>query len=74
MLVKFEIYSDGKFWCARGIGVDIFTQGKTLDELMTNLHEAVELHFDEEIQKGESIRILSISETEVGTVARASGC
>jgi hypothetical protein len=30
MLVKFECYSDGKFWCARGIGVDIFTQGKTL--------------------------------------------
>lgn len=74
MLVKFEIYSDGKFWCARGIGVDIFTQGKTLDELMANLHEAVEVHFDKEIRKGENIRILSISETEVGSVARASGC
>ena len=74
MLVKFEIYSDGKFWCARGIGLDIFTQGKTLDELMANLHEAVEVHFDEEIQKGENIRILSISETEVGSVARTCGC
>jgi len=74
MLVKFEIYSDGKFWCARGIGVDLFTQGKTLDELMANLHEAVEVHFDAEIRKGENIRILSISETEVGSVARASGC
>ncbi len=74
MLVKFEIYSDGKYWCGRGIGVDIFTQGKTLDELMVNIREAVELHFEEELGKGESIRILSISETEVGTVARASGC
>ncbi|MFA4877011.1 MAG: type II toxin-antitoxin system HicB family antitoxin [Methanoregula sp.] len=74
MLVKFEIYSDGKFWCGRGIGVDIFTQGKSLDELMANIHEAVELHFDEELAKGENIRILSISETEVGTIARASGC
>jgi hypothetical protein len=45
MLVKFEIYSDGKYWCGRGIGFDIFTQGKTLDELMTNIREAVELHF-----------------------------
>ncbi|MGD0080175.1 MAG: hypothetical protein ABSB80_05955 [Methanoregula sp.] len=45
MLVKFEIYSDDKFWCGRGIGVDIFTQGKTLDELAANIREAVELHF-----------------------------
>lgn len=74
MLVKFEIYSDGKYWCGRGIGVDIFTQGKTLDKLMANIREAVELHFEEELGKGESIRILTISETEVGTVARAAGC
>jgi hypothetical protein len=73
MLVKFETYSDGKNWCGRGIGVDIFTQGKTLDELMANIREAVELHFEEELGKGESIRILTISETEVGTVARAAG-
>jgi len=46
MLIKFEIYNDGKYWCARGIGVDIFTQGKTLDELMDNIKEAVEVHFD----------------------------
>ena len=74
MLVKFECYSDGKYWCGRGIGVDIFTQGKSLDDLMANIREAVELHFEEELTKGESIRILSISETEVGSVARASGC
>jgi hypothetical protein len=74
MLVKFEICSDGKYWCGRGIGVDIFTQGKTLDELMANIREAVELHFIEELDKGESIRIVSIYETVVGTVARASGC
>ena len=74
MLVTFEIYSDGNSWCGRGIGVDIFTQGKTLDELMANIREAVGLHFEEELDKGESIRILTISETGAGTVARASGC
>jgi len=74
VLVKFECYSDGKHWCGRGIGVDIFTQGKSLDELMANIREAVELHFEEELTQGECIRILSISETEVGTIARASGC
>ena len=74
MLVKSEIYSDCKYWCSRGIGVDIFTQGKTLDELMANIREAVGLHFEEEPGKRESIRIITISETGVDTVARASGC
>ena len=69
MLVKFEIYNDGKYWCARGIGVDIFTQGKTLDELMENIKEAVEVHFEELLKKGEEVKILSISETEVHSVA-----
>ena len=69
MLVKFELYNDGDYWCARGIGVDIFTQGKTLDELMKNIKEAVEVHFDEVLERGETIRILSISEIEVHSIA-----
>ena len=44
LLTKFEVYNDGEYWCARGIGEDIFTQGKTLDELMNNLKEAIELN------------------------------
>ena len=72
MLVKFEIYNDGEYWCARGIGVDIFTQGKTLDELMENIKEAVEAHYGELLEKGEDIRILSISEIEVHSTARVA--
>jgi predicted RNase H-like HicB family nuclease len=60
---------------AVGASVSIFLQeGKSLDDLMANIREAVEIHFKEELIKGECIRILSLSETEVGTVARASGC
>ncbi len=73
MLVKLEIYRDGKYWCARGIGEDIFTQGKTLDELMDNIREAVELHFEDVLESGEDIRILSISEIEVRSVVKATG-
>lgn len=74
MLAKFEIYKEGKHWCARGIGEDIFTQGKTLDELMVNMREAVELHFEEALAKGEEIRVLSFSEFEVDNLAKtASG-
>ncbi len=46
MLIRFDVYYDGKFWCARGIDADIFTQGSTLDELYRNIREAVSLHFE----------------------------
>jgi predicted RNase H-like HicB family nuclease len=46
MLIKIETYHDGEFWCARSIGEDIFTQGKTFDELIENVKEAVALHFE----------------------------
>ena len=74
MLVKFEVYFDGVFWCARGIGVSIFTQGKTLDELTDNIKEASSLHFEDILEAGEELKILSISEFEVHPVAKASGC
>ena len=74
MLVKFEIHHDGEFWCARGIGVDIFTQGKTLDELTVNIQDAVRLHFEVCIDAGEPITIVSLTEFQVGSVARISGC
>ena len=45
MLVKMETYFDGEFWCARGIGEDIFTQANTLDELYQNIKEAVTVHY-----------------------------
>lgn len=48
MLVKVEAYHDGQFWCARGIGEDVFTQGETFDVLLDNLKEALELHFEDQ--------------------------
>jgi hypothetical protein len=65
MLVKVEAYHDGKFWCGRGIGADFFTQGKTLDELMKNVTEAASLHFEEALQRGETLDVLVMSHTEV---------
>ena len=67
--VKFRVYYDGEYWIAEGVDVSIFTQGKTLDELMKNLKEAVELHFEDELREGEVIKILSVSEMEVSSVA-----
>lgn len=64
MLVKIELYHDGEFWCARGIGEDIFTQGATLDEAVENIKEAVAVHYDEAEQP---TSILILSEIELGS-------
>ncbi len=73
MLVKVEAYHDGKFWCGRGIGADFFTQGKTLDELLTNLKEAASVHFEEVLKRGEPLNLLLISEAEVKGGKAAAG-
>ena len=70
MLVKIETYFDGKFWCARGIGEDIFTQGKTLDELYENIKEAVSVHFGE---TGEPLTILTLSEVKLADAKASAG-
>ena len=74
LLVKFEVYFDGENWCARGISAGIFTQGKTLDELTENIKEATSLHFEDILESGEELKILSISEFEEQPFAKATGC
>jgi len=64
VLVKIETYFDGEFWCARGIGEDIFTQGNTLDELYQNIKEAVSVHYGE---TDEPITILTLSEVKLAS-------
>lgn len=69
MLVKIETYFDGEFWCARGIGDDIFTQGKSLDELFENIKQAVAVHFGETT---EPITILTLSEVKLADAKASS--
>jgi len=69
MLVKIEVYFDGEYWCARAFEHDIFTQGKTLDELIANIKEAIELHFHD---SREPVEALIISEFKVMEPAKAT--
>lgn len=46
-IIKAEIYFDGEYYCARTLDIDVFTQGKTLDETVKNLREAVALHLED---------------------------
>jgi predicted RNase H-like HicB family nuclease len=45
--IKAEIHYDGEFYCGVCLDFDIFSQGKTLDELVVNLKEAIQLHFED---------------------------
>jgi predicted RNase H-like HicB family nuclease len=47
-MIKAEVFHDGEFYCGRCLDFDIFTQGKTLDELVQNLKEAIQLHFEDD--------------------------
>jgi predicted RNase H-like HicB family nuclease len=50
-IIKAKIYFDGEYYCARTFDIDVFTQGKTYDEVVKNLKEAVALHLEPEFQK-----------------------
>lgn len=47
-VIKAEIYHDGEYYCGRCLDFDVFTQGSTLDELIANLKEALQLHLEDE--------------------------
>jgi predicted RNase H-like HicB family nuclease len=42
------MYKGGEYYIAECIELPVVTQGKTLDELVANLQEAIELHLEGE--------------------------
>lgn len=62
--VRADIYHDGTYWCARCFDIDVFTQGKTLDELVKNLREAVGVHLGKKSREFHPT-ILSLMELRV---------
>lgn len=55
-IIQFHIYKGNTHYIAQGGDLPIVTQAKTLDELIKNLKEAVELHLD-----GENLEELGFS-------------
>jgi len=41
---------------------------------MKNVKDAVELHFEESLDAGEQISVVSLTELQVGSIAKISGC
>ncbi len=47
-IIQFHIYKGEKQYVAEGVDLPVVTQGKTLDELVANLNEAVALELEGE--------------------------
>jgi len=45
-IVQIHIYKGEKYYIAEGVDLPIVTQAKTLDELVKNIKEAVELNLE----------------------------
>ena len=55
-IIQFSISKDGNYYSASGVNVPVVTQGKTLDEFVINVKEALELYLE-----GENLRTLNIA-------------
>ncbi len=82
MVVRLRVFPDEGGWVACGIDESIYTQGDSLQELMRNIREAVLLHFEDRLGRGETLRVelvweWEVSESETATSKRrkrSSGC
>ena len=47
-IIYIQIYRGKKYYIAEGLNLPVMTQGKTLDEAVKNVQEAIELHLEDE--------------------------
>lgn len=62
--LHYVIWKEGKYYVARSLEVEVASQGKNKKEAISNLHEALELYFEDQpanTTKIESPRIESLS-------------
>ncbi len=45
-IIKALIYHDDQHYCAKCFEIDVFSQGKTIDQTIQNLREAITLHLE----------------------------
>ncbi len=60
---KYIIYKEGEYFVSQCLNIDISSFGKTVDEAVKNLKEALELYFDDKKNTGE---YLNIEEVMIG--------
>ena len=50
-LMKYVVYQEGKYYVSQCLNVDVSSFGKTIDEAVKNLQDALELYFRDDAQK-----------------------
>ncbi|HMR89803.1 MAG TPA: type II toxin-antitoxin system HicB family antitoxin [Saprospiraceae bacterium] len=60
--LKYIIFKEGKYYVSRCLNVEVSSFGKTIDEAKTNLKEALDLYFEDNV----NIDIQLITDTLIG--------
>lgn len=60
--VKYIIFKEGKYYVSRCLNVEVSSFGKSIDEAKSNLKEALDLYFEDNINTD----IQMISDTLIG--------
>jgi len=50
-LMKYVVYQEGKYYVSQCLNVDVSSFGKTIEEAVKNLQDALELYFRDDAQK-----------------------
>ena len=56
-------------YVARGVEVDVASQGESVDEALANLQEAIELYFEDEADAPPSLSLAEVRSIEVSIPA-----
>jgi predicted RNase H-like HicB family nuclease len=55
-IIQFRVYQGDKYYVGESIDLPIVTQGKTIDEAVANIREAISFHL-----KGENLKALGLA-------------
>jgi len=58
-----------ELYVARGVEVDVASQGESVEEALTNLQEAIELYFEDEADAPSSLSLAEVRSVEVSIPA-----
>lgn len=63
--IKYVVYKEGKYFVSQCLNVDVSSFGKTIQEAIDNLNEALALYFEE---PGSDVEVPVINETLLGEI------
>jgi predicted RNase H-like HicB family nuclease len=63
--IKYVVYKEGKYFVSQCLNVDVSSFGKSIQEAIDNLNEALALYFEE---LGSQVEIPVINETLLGEI------